>query len=335
MSHARFLTSAAAPAAPAPAAATKLYTKPERPIKAVATVFFIVLITTTVYIALRVVENWFVVQCDPDAEMSDHTCEKSRKANTIATAVLTFARSVVIIVGIMFMLHHAGIRTSALFTLAGIFSLVLGLAAQNVLKDFFAGFVFLSEEQLYVGDYVTIVMNSTNGGNQVNTCGIVENLSMRRIKLRNFDNEVIFVPNGAVQAIINSSHHFPIVRLRIQVSRTAKVSEVFASLEATCKQLAADPTFAVNFPRPMDPNKRRKLIISLNAAGMDGPEPMVAGISEMQDAYYEIMVKFMVDLGRQWQASRLARNAFIANLQADLPEGAELVTVVRVEEGKK
>jgi small-conductance mechanosensitive channel len=315
----------------------QLYRKPANGMKATAVVFFIVLVTVTIYIALRVVETWFVVQCHPDAEMSDHECEKTRKANTIATAVLTFLRSIVVIVGILLVLHHAGIRTSALFTLAGIFSLVLGLAAQNVLKDYFAGFVFLTEEQLYVGDYVHLIVNGIRGdGICSGMSGTVENVSMRRIKLRNFDNDVLYIPNGTIQAIVNSSQNFPVVRLRIQVSRTARIQDVMAVVNATCSQLAKDTEFSENFPRidkdSRDVNKRRKLTQSLQALGMDGPEPVVAGVSELKDNYYEVMVRFMVDLGRQWHASRLARNAFIANLQSQLPEGVQIVSVVRLQE---
>jgi small-conductance mechanosensitive channel len=314
-----------------------LYRKPDNGFKAAAKVVFVIIVTLTLYIALRVVENLFVVKCEPSAELSDHECQRSRKANTIATAVLTFVRSVVIVAGILIALHHAGIRTSALFTLAGIFSLVLGLAAQNVLKDYFAGLVFLTEEQLYVGDHVHLIVNGIRGdGICSGISGVVENLSMRRIKLRNFDNDVLYVPNGTIQAVVNSSQNFPVVRLRVQVSRTAKIQDVLRITKATCEQLAADLEFSSNFPQidrsAADVNKKRRLSISLETLGMDGPEPEVVGVSELRDSYYEVMVRFMVDLGRQWHASRLARNALIANLQAGLPEGAQLVTVVRLED---
>lgn len=315
----------------------QLFKRPTNGLKASAVIFFVIVVTVTIYIGLRVVETWFVVQCHPDAEMSDHQCERTRKANTIATAVLTFVRSVVIIAGILVVLHHAGVRTSALFTLAGIFSLVLGLAAQNVLKDYFSGFVFLTEEQLYVGDYVHLLVNGIKGdGICSGMSGVVENMSMRRIKLRNFDNDVLYVPNGSIQAIVNSSQNFPVVRLRIQVSRTAKIQDVMKIINATCEQLSKDPAFSENFPNvtkdPKDYNKKRKLEDSLEALGMDGPEPTVAGVSELKDSYYEVMIRFMVDLGRQWHASRLARNALIANLQIALPEGAQLISVVRLQD---
>jgi small-conductance mechanosensitive channel len=318
-------------AAATSAASQALYAKPAKLSVAVSRVLLTIFITAAVFLALKVIEEWFISDCDPSDEMSDESCQQTRRTNTIATAILTFARTVAIVVGLLFVLHHTGIRTTTLFTLAGIFSLVVGLAAQNVLKDFFAGLVFLAEEQMLNGDYVHLIVTGVTGdGICSGISGIVESVSMRKVKLRNFENETIYIPNGTIQAVVNSSQNYPVVRLRVQVSRTANLTQVIDTITQACLDLSKDEDFVINYPKPTNEKTRLRILRTLETVGMDSPDPVVAGVSDMKGECYDILVRFMVDVGRQWQATRYVRGKIISALQDNIPDGAHGVTVVRL-----
>lgn len=311
-----------------------LFTKPKEVHVALSKVLLTILVTAAIFLALKVIEEWFITDCDPSDEMSDEACQQTRRTNTIATAILTFARTVVVVGGMLFVLHHIGIKTTTLFTLAGIFSLVVGLAAQNVLKDFFAGLVFLVEEQMLNGDFVHLIVTGVRGdGICSGISGIVESVSMRKIKLRNFENEAIYIPNGTVQAVINSSQNYPVVRLRVQVSRTATLTQVLDTITQACKDLAEDKGFTSNYPKPSNEKTRLRILKTLDSVGMDSPDPVVTGVSDLKGECYEILVRFMVDVGRQWQATRHVRGKIISALQAQ--GQGHVVTVVNLTQAQQ
>ena len=82
-----------------------------------------------------------------------------------------------------------------LSTLAGAsFVLILvGFSAQRVLMDIIAGFSMFTEKWYSVGDTIAIPMMELQG--------VVEDLSLRRTKLRSLDGEVINIHNSQIAAV--------------------------------------------------------------------------------------------------------------------------------------
>lgn len=76
----------------------------------------------------------------------------------------------------------------ALFTTSAIFGVILGLALQDTLGNFFAGISLQADRPFQVGDVVTV-------GNQKHT-GVVEEISWRAIKIRTFQNHVVLINNS-------------------------------------------------------------------------------------------------------------------------------------------
>lgn len=329
------------------AAASKLegsfYQRPALLHVAVAKVVVTLVILAAVVMLLTLVEGWIVTPCHPSDRATDEKCKLQRRANTIASALLTFARASALIVGLLVILHHAGVRTTTLFTLASIFSLVIGLAAQSMLRDVFSGIMFLAEEQMMNGDFVHLFVtgagtplsgsfgdsdSSGNGsaGASSTISGIVENVSLRRVKLRNFDNELIYVPNALINAVVNGSQQYPLVRLRVSAARTAEVASVVAVVRAACAALAEDGEFTALYPSAATEEAKARLVRTLDSVGMESPDPEVLGVSDIRpDGTFDVLVRFMCEVGRQWTGGRYARLALLGALQA-----AGLGDVVRV-----
>src|SRR6185503_7718736 len=76
----------------------------------------------------------------------------------------------------------------ALFTTSAIFGVILGLALQDTLGNFFAGISLQADRPFQVGDVITV-------GAQRHT-GVVEEISWRAIKIRTFTNHVVLIANS-------------------------------------------------------------------------------------------------------------------------------------------
>jgi len=89
---------------------------------------------------------------------------------------------------IAFTFLFPGQNLGALFTTSAIFGVILGLALQDTLGNFFAGISLQADRPFQVGDVITV-------GAQRHT-GVVEEISWRAIKIRTFQNHVVLIANS-------------------------------------------------------------------------------------------------------------------------------------------
>ena len=76
----------------------------------------------------------------------------------------------------------------AVFTTSAIFGVILGLALQDTLGNFFAGISLQADRPFQVGDVITV-------GAQKHT-GVVEEITWRAVKIRTFQNHVVLISNS-------------------------------------------------------------------------------------------------------------------------------------------
>ncbi|HXD33433.1 MAG TPA: mechanosensitive ion channel family protein [Pyrinomonadaceae bacterium] len=90
---------------------------------------------------------------------------------------------------IIFNRLYPNVNLGALFTTSAIFGVILGLALQDTLGNFFAGISLHADRPFQVGDVIAV-------GAQKHT-GVVESISWRAIKIRTFQNHVVLVSNSS------------------------------------------------------------------------------------------------------------------------------------------
>jgi small-conductance mechanosensitive channel len=83
---------------------------------------------------------------------------------------------------------YSEVNLGALFTTSAIFGVVIGLALQDTLGNFFSGISLHADRPFQVGDVIVV-------GQQKHT-GVVEGITWRAIKLRTFQNHVVLVSNS-------------------------------------------------------------------------------------------------------------------------------------------
>jgi len=83
---------------------------------------------------------------------------------------------------------YSEVNLGAIFTTSAIFGVIIGLALQDTLGNFFSGISLHADRPFQVGDVITV-------GQQKHT-GVVEGITWRAIKIRTFQNHIVLVSNS-------------------------------------------------------------------------------------------------------------------------------------------
>lgn len=296
------------------------------------------ILTFIVYMAIGAIVKHFQTPCeqvggdDEDVNLRPE-CRKVKRRNTLLSALGAFARFMVLVIGAISVFNILGVRAFTLVTFAGIVSLILGLAAQNALRDLFSGALILFENQVSEQDLVTLwVQNETNP-----VQGYVDDLSLRRIQIRTFDNSIVYVPNGSIVSITNLSQTNPILRLQVTLPSTTKYDMAVAAINKAIDDLCANspefmstiaPDKAVEANSDDGKSKKKRVkdptrcpIKSKKGAGaphvsqLPTARPHVIGIMDGDAHTYQIGVRMMAKVGKQWSAGRMLRAEIMRELQ--------------------
>jgi small conductance mechanosensitive channel len=131
----------------------------------------------------------------------------------------------------MMILDVAGLSIGPVLAGAGILGVALGFGAQYMIRDFLAGLFVVLENQYRVGDVACF-----DG-----TCGLVEDITLRKTVLRDLDGVVHHVPNGEIRKASNLSKGFARVNLNVGVAYGANLEKVIEVINRVGRELAEDP----------------------------------------------------------------------------------------------
>jgi len=142
----------------------------------------------------------------------------------------------------MLVLGELGISVAPVLATAGVAGLAVGFGAQSLVKDYFTGFFLLLEDQIRQGDVVDFGSQS----------GVVEEVTLRYVRLRNFDGHVFFVPNGEIKVVKNMTRDFAQAVIRVGIAYREEVDEAFAVMKEVGKEMREDPVFGPNLAADLE-----------------------------------------------------------------------------------
>jgi len=90
---------------------------------------------------------------------------------------------------VVFTRLYQEVDLGALFTTSAIFGVIIGLALQDTLGNFFAGISLHADRPFQVGDVIVL------GAQQLT--GVVEGITWRAVKIRTFQNHIVLVSNSS------------------------------------------------------------------------------------------------------------------------------------------
>ena len=159
--------------------------------------------------------------------------EALKRAETLTRVFKYIVTVVITLVAGMMVLSELGVSLAPILGAAGIVGVAVGFGAQSLVKDFVSGFFILFEDQIRTGDVVRIASHS----------GLVEEITLRHTRLRDYEGNVHYVPNGMIDSVVNMSRGFAHSVMDIGVAYREHLDEVYAVLRETAQRMRADQVY--------------------------------------------------------------------------------------------
>jgi len=198
--------------------------------------------------------------------------ETIQRAQTLGRVLRYVAAVAISAVAAMLVLSELGISVAPILGAAGVVGLAIGFGAQSLVKDYFNGLFLLIEDQVRQGDVVRLGEHA----------GLVEQVTLRYVQLRDYDGNVHFVPNGTIASVVNMSRGHAQAVIDVGVGYREDVDRVMAVMRDVGSQLRADPAFA---PRILE-------------------DLEMAGVERWADSSVVIRARFRVMPLEQWAVRR-------------------------------
>jgi small conductance mechanosensitive channel len=198
--------------------------------------------------------------------------EAVKRAETLGRAFRYLAAVVITLVAGMLVLAELGVSVAPILGAAGVAGLAVGFGAQSLVKDYFTGFFLLLENQIRQGDVVKLGDHA----------GLVEEVTLRFVRLRDYDGNVHFVPNGTISTVVNMSRGFAQAVVDIGVGYGEDLDRVMDVMRETGREMRDDPQHATRILGDLD----------------------VAGVESWSDSAVVLRARFQVAPLEQWTVRR-------------------------------
>lgn len=156
--------------------------------------------------------------------------EDGRRFETLARVFRYISTVLVWLVAGMLILSELGISIAPILGAAGVVGIAVGFGAQSLIKDYFNGFFLLLENQIRQGDAVEISGKT----------GIVEDITLRHVALRDIEGNVHYIPNGEITIVTNKSRGYAHALIDFGVAYREDLDEVYRITREAGATLRAD-----------------------------------------------------------------------------------------------
>jgi moderate conductance mechanosensitive channel len=203
----------------------------------------IVIILVAAYLVIRVGS---AAASRFEREMSHGTgldiIERTKRAQTLGRLLQKTLSIVVFGIAALMVLREIDIDITPVLTGAGIVGLAVGFGAQTLVRDIISGFFLLLEDQVRVGDVAVV-----NGQG-----GLVEEVNLRTIVLRDETGTVHVFPNGEVKTLANMSKDFSYYVITVTVPFTEDPDRVATAMRDAAESLMQDPEYKPHILEPLE-----------------------------------------------------------------------------------
>lgn len=206
------------------------------------------------------------------AERQSSTAAHLAQVRTLAAVIRNTGVGIVIFLALLEVLPIFGLNLGPLLTSAGVAGVAIGLAAQNIVKDCFNGFLILIEDQYNVGDTVRVAGVS----------GTVEAMTLRRTQVRDADGTLYVVPNSQITTVANLARDFSIANIHVAVDFSAHPDQVMALLKEIAAGVRNDPQYS----------------------GVFLADPVLLGVDQIKGSQIIYLLQLRTKANQQWAAMR-------------------------------
>ena len=168
--------------------------------------------------------------------------ELEKRAATIMAALGKLASLAIWMVALVMALNELTFNIQPLLAGIGVAGLALGLGAQTLIKDWLGGLLVLLEDQIRIGDAVTI-----NG-----ISGVVEEINLRTTVLRGENGAVHIIANGLINTLSNMTREYAYYVFEATLAHGADVDRALQILKETGADVAEEPAYKEMILAPIE-----------------------------------------------------------------------------------
>lgn len=178
---------------------------------------------------------------------------RAAQLNTFGPLLRGLAQGAIGTVAVLMLLGDLGVKIGPLLAGAGVVGIAVGFGAQTVVRDLLTGVFLLVEDIVAVGDIARI---GDSGGQ-------VEAMTLRTIRLRDFDGTLHVIPYGEAQIVHNLTKTFSYYVFDLQVSYASDIDKALRVMTQVGAEMQADPQFASRILEPIE-------VVGVDALGDSG-----------------------------------------------------------------
>jgi len=153
------------------------------------------------------------------------------RVETLARVFRNLAGVVILLVAGMLVLGEVGISVAPILATAGVAGIAIGFGAQSLVKDYFSGFFLLLDDQVRQGDVVEVAGKG----------GLVEEVTLRYVRLRDLDGHVHFVPNSEITVVTNRTREYATAVVEVGIAYREDPEQAFAVMRKVADAMRAEP----------------------------------------------------------------------------------------------
>ena len=168
--------------------------------------------------------------------------EIQKRSDTLKSVTRNLINITIVVVAVMMILDQLGVEIGPILAAAGVVGIAVGFGAQELVKDIIQGFFILLDDQIRVGDVVNIADKG----------GLVENVNLRMITLRDLAGNVHFVRNGQISVVTNMTKEYSRYVFDIGVAYREDVDEVINVVKQVDAELREDSEFKTDILEPIE-----------------------------------------------------------------------------------
>lgn len=200
------------------------------------------------------------------------TRRRAAQVSTLAPITVYIARSILLCIAGATILASIGINVGPLLAGAGVVGIAVGFGAQTLVKDIITGFFLIAEDVVSVGDVVRIREFRGN----------VERMTLRTIRLRDFDGALHVIPYSEAQTVSNLTKDFSYYVFDISVAYSTDLNAAQALMSDVGDALQKDALFGPWIISPIE----------------------VVGVDKLADSGVTLKARMKTVPGKQWLVGR-------------------------------
>lgn len=198
--------------------------------------------------------------------------EDVKRITTLGRVFRYMASVAVSVVAGMLVLGELGISIAPILGAAGVVGVAVGFGAQSLVKDFFSGFFLLLENQMRHGDVVEVA----------GIGGVVEDMTLRYVQLRDYDGNVHFIPNGTISTVTNKTSGYAYSVIDIGIAYREDIDEALAVMRRVGMAMRQEAAWQVRILEDIE----------------------IVGVEKWADSAVTLRCRFKVAPIEQWNVRR-------------------------------